>query len=160
MRMCPQSGQIFSFACEAVFSWFLRSIDPVMPRRKSFLPRLNSFKQRSESLTRCCFWSGVSKRGTHFGNNLRIPKDSCKIVNTLPSDIFEVSAISCNFNLRSPKTILWNFVNFSSRWLLIPPMQSPHNVYQATALLQQYFFPSKSNVWLALETFFYPLFWR
>ena len=50
--------------------------------RKSFLPRLNSSKQRPESST-CCFWSGVSKRGTHFENNLRIPKDSSKIVNTL-----------------------------------------------------------------------------
>ena len=39
---------------------------------------------------------GVSKRGTHFENNLRIPKDSCEIVNTLPSDIFKVSAISRN----------------------------------------------------------------
>ena len=61
----------------------------------------------------CCFWSAVSKRGTHFENNLRIPNDSCKIVNTLPSDIFKVSAISCNFNLRSLKTILWTFVIFS-----------------------------------------------
>ena len=63
--------------------------------------------------TCCCFWSGVSKRGTYFENNLRIPKDSCKIVITLPSDIFMVSAISRNFNLRSPKTILWTFVMFS-----------------------------------------------
>ena len=46
------------------------------------LLRLNSSKQRFESSTHCCFWSGVSKRGTHFENNLRIPKDSCKIVNT------------------------------------------------------------------------------
>ena len=44
-------------------------------RRKSILPRLNSSRQRSESSTRCCLWSGVSKRGTHFENNLRIPKD-------------------------------------------------------------------------------------
>ena len=42
-----------------------------------------------------------------------IPKGSCKIVNTLPSDIFKVSAISPNFNLRSLKTILWSFVMFS-----------------------------------------------
>ena len=58
-------------------------------------------------------WTGVSKRGTHFENNLRIPKDSYKIVNTQLSDIFKVSAISRNFNLRSPKTILWTFVIFS-----------------------------------------------
>ena len=31
----------------------------------------------------------------------------------LPSDIFKVSAISRNFNLRSSKTILWTFVMFS-----------------------------------------------
>ena len=76
------------------------------------IPRLKSSKQRFESLTCCCFWSGVSKRGTHFEINLRIPKDSFKIVNTLPSDIFKVSAISRNFNLQSPKTILWAFVMF------------------------------------------------
>ena len=85
----------------------------VYRRRKCFLPRLNRSKRRSESSTRCYFWSGVSKRGTHFENTLRIPKDSCKIVNTLSSDIFKVSAISRNFNLRSPKSILWTFVMFS-----------------------------------------------
>ena len=40
------------------------------------------------------------------------------------------------------------------------PWCSLHNAYQATALLQQYFFPLKSNVWLTLETLFYPLFWK
>ena len=39
-------------------------------------------------------------------------------------------------------------------------MQSLHNDYQATTLFQQYFFPLKSNVWLTLETLFYPLFWK
>ena len=80
---------------------------------KSFLPRMNSFKQRSESSTRCYFWLGVSKRGIYFENSLRIPKDSFEIENTLPFDIFKVSAISSNFHLRSPKTILWTFVMFS-----------------------------------------------
>ena len=40
-------------------------------------------------------------------------KCSCKIVNTLPPDIFKVAAISRNFNLRSAKIILWTFVKFS-----------------------------------------------
>ena len=97
----------------------------------------------------------------------------------LPSDIFEVWSISHIFNLQSPKTILWTFVMFSvtttdfwrperlassmlynrvqmrhtSRWLLISLVQSSHNAYQATALIQQYLFPLKSNVWLTLETF-------
>ena len=82
--------------------------------RKSFLPRFNSSKQRSESSTCYCFWLVVCKRDTHFENDLGIPKYSCKIIYTLPSDIFKVSvAISCNCNLRSPKTILWIFVMFS-----------------------------------------------
>ena len=55
----------------------------------------------------------MSKRGIYFKNNLRIRKDSRKIIKQLPSDIFKVSAISLNFNLRSPKTILWTFVMFS-----------------------------------------------
>ena len=38
---------------------------------------------------------------------------SCKMVNTLPSDIFNSFAISCNFNLRSAKTYLWSFLVFS-----------------------------------------------
>ena len=80
---------------------------------KILFPRLNSSKQRSKSSTRYCFWSDVSKRGTNFENNLRITKDSCKIINILPSDIFKMSAISRNFDLRSPKTIMWTFVMFS-----------------------------------------------
>ena len=42
---------------------------------------------------RIVIFGGVSKRGTHFENNLPIPKDTCKIVNTLPPDIFNVSAM-------------------------------------------------------------------
>ena len=151
--------------------------------RNFFLPRLNNSKQRSETSTRCCFWSGMSKRGTHFGNNLRTPKDSCKILNTLRSNIFKVSAISRRFNLRSPKIILCTFVvSRNNCWFWaerafsvigvcttaftfgIPVddcsfslMPSPHNAYEATALLQQYFFPLKSNVWLTLETPFWHL---
>ena len=34
--------------------------------KKCFLLHWNSSKQRSESSTRCCFSSTVSKRGTHF----------------------------------------------------------------------------------------------
>ena len=53
------------------------------------------------------------KRGTYFENNSRILKDLWKIVKRLPFDIFKVSVISRNFNLRLPITILWNFVMFS-----------------------------------------------
>ena len=36
-----------------------------------------------------------------------------KMVNTLPSDIFNSSTISCNFNLPSAKMSLWSFLVFS-----------------------------------------------
>ena len=77
-----------------------------------FLLRWNSCKQRSESSIRC-FWSTLSKRGTHFEHSFLIEEWSCKTVNTLPSDIFNSSAISCNWNLRSARTSLWSFLVFS-----------------------------------------------
>ena len=58
--------------------------------QKILLTSLEQLQTALESSMRCCFWLGVSKRGTHFENNLRIPKD-----------------------LQSPKTILWTFVMFS-----------------------------------------------
>ena len=84
--------------------------------KTSFL-RWNSSKQHSESSTRCCFWSTVSKRGTNFEHSFLIDKCSCKMVNTLPSDIFISSAISRNFNLRSAKTSLWSFFFFCLFWV-------------------------------------------
>ena len=95
-------------------------------------------------------------------------------------------AISRNFNWRSLKTILWTFVTFSGiiadlgrperstssvfvrprlnsayqSMIVDLPCVESHNAYQVTALLQQYFLPLKSNVWLTLETLFYPLFWK
>ena len=107
---CPLSWRSFCFRCVVVDPC---SIHCHIPLQKILFPRLNSFKQSFESSTCCCFWSGVSKRGTHLENNLRISKDLCHIVNTLRSDICKVSAISQNFNLWSPKTILWTFVMFS-----------------------------------------------
>ena len=70
-------------------------------RKNSFLLHLNSCKQLSELLIRCCFVSTVSKRCTHFKHSFLIDKCSCKMVNRLPSDIFNSSsATSCNFNLQ------------------------------------------------------------
>ena len=48
-----------------------------------------------------------------FEQSFLMLKRSCRMVNRLPSDIFKVSAASCNFNLRSDKTILWTFFMFS-----------------------------------------------
>ena len=38
--------------------------------------------------------------------------------------------------------------------------QSPNNTYQAIALLEQYFFPSKSNALSKHEIQIFPLFWK
>ena len=89
-------------------------------RKKSILLRLNSCQQRSESSTRCCFWSTVSKCGTHFEHSFLIDKCSCKMVTT--SDIFNSSAFAYNFNLRSVETSWLSFLMFSrttakTRWL-------------------------------------------
>ena len=75
--------------------------------KNSFLLCWNSCKQCSESLTH--FWSTVSQRSTHFEYSFLIGKCSCKILNTLPSNIFNSSTIPRNFNLRSAKTSLWSF---------------------------------------------------
>ena len=84
----------------------------IFMQKNSFLLRWNSCKQRSESSTRCCFWSTVRKCSTHFQHSFLIDKCSSKMVNTLPSDIFNSSAISINFNLWSAKTSLWRFCIF------------------------------------------------
>lgn len=55
-----------------------------------------------------------NKHGTHFAKSFFIPECSCKIVNTVPSDMFAVSAISLNSILRSDNTILRTFMMFSS----------------------------------------------
>ena len=76
--------------------------------KNSFLLHWNSCKQCTE-LSKCCFWSTVSKCATHFEHSFLIDKCSYKIVNTLLSDIFKSSAFSCNFNLWSAKMSLWSF---------------------------------------------------
>ena len=80
---------------------------------KNFLLHWNSWKQCSELSLCCCFWLTVSKCSTHFEHSFLIDKCSCKMVNTLPSDIFNSSTISRNFNLWSAKTSLWSFLVFS-----------------------------------------------
>ena len=54
------------------------------------------------------FWTMI-----HFEHSFLIDKCSCKLVNRQPSDIFNSSAISHNFNLQSAKMSLWSFLVFS-----------------------------------------------
>ena len=74
--------------------WFHISSIVIYLWRNSFLLRWNNCKQCSESTTNCCFWSTVSKRCTHFEHGFL--SISCKIVTTLPSDIFNSAGISRN----------------------------------------------------------------
>ena len=78
-----------------------------------FLLCWNSCKQCSELLMCCCFWSTVSKCSNHFEHSFLIDKCLCKMVNTLPSDIFNSSAILRNFNLWLAKMSLWSFLVLS-----------------------------------------------
>ena len=73
-------------------------------RKRSFLLRWNSCKQRFKSSTRCCFWSTVSEYAPTLKSAC-----SCKMVDTLSSDIFKASDFSRNSNLWSVKTSLWSF---------------------------------------------------
>ena len=114
-----------------------------------------ALKQRSESSTRCCFWLTVSKRGTHFEQRFLMLKYSFKMVNTLPSDIFKVSAISRNFNLRSVKTILWTFFMFSGTTAKLGrPKRSASSVFFTAAFKISkpllYHLSRWSRVWMTL----------
>ena len=67
-------------------------------------------------LSHCCFWSTVSKCNTHFKHNFLVDECSCKIVNTLPSDMFNSSAISCNYKLQSAKMSFLVFFRTGRIW--------------------------------------------
>ena len=108
-----------AFTCCYPLSWlpiWLQSkvVDPCFIHshiflQNSFLLHWNSCKQCSESLTRFLF----DCEQMHFEYSFLIDKYSCKMVNTLLSDIFNSSAILQNFNIRSVKTSWWSFLVFS-----------------------------------------------
>ena len=98
---------------DSEMKWWIHVSSIVTYSHKNpFLLHWNSCKPCSESSTHCC-WLTVSKHGTHFEHSFLIDKCSCKMVNTLPSDILNSSAISHNFNLQLAKTSLWSFLVFS-----------------------------------------------
>ena len=108
-----------AFTCCCSLSWlliWLRSevVDPcfIHCQKDSFLLHWNSCKHSSESSMHCYFWLTVSKRCTQFQHSFLIDKYSCKMVNTLPSDIFNYSAILHNFNLWMTKMSFWSFLVF------------------------------------------------
>ena len=101
-------GRLLPAAVYSVVKWWIHVSSIVTYLRpNSFLLHWNSRKQRSESSTRRCFWSTLSKRGTHFEYSFFMDKCSCKMVNTLSSDIFNPSTISTSIYDR-PKTS-WAF---------------------------------------------------
>ena len=109
------NGFLLQLSANLTLEWSGRSMFHPLSHiyaKTFFLLRWNSCKQCSKSLTHCCFWSTVSKRGTHFEHSFLLDKCSCKMVDTLPSDIFNSSATLLNFNLRLAKTSL-SFFMFS-----------------------------------------------
>ena len=134
----------------------------------------NSCKQRSESST-CCFWSTVSKHGIHFEHSFLIDKCSCKIVNTLPSNIFNSSAITRNFNLWSWDNrqiwATWAFsiicVCMTAFKVSIPPLNCCFRwsrvwitLTKPLLWLNSIFPPSESNALSTDDIQIFPLFWK
>ena len=89
--------------------WWIH-ISPIVMylHKNSFVLHWNSCKQHSESSTRC-YWLTVSKCFIHFEHSFLIDKFSGKMVNILPSDMFNSSVVPRNFNLWLAKTSLWSF---------------------------------------------------
>ena len=125
--------------------------------------------------TCCCFWLTVSKCGTHFKLCFLIDKCSCKMVNTLLSDMFSSSATSIYDQPKEVCGIFWCFLDNCRIWatcelsiicvcttmfkVSIPPLmvflmeQSPNKTYQAIALLEQNFwcFLDNCRIWATCE---------
>ena len=178
-RLSPSPLHSADALFDSGVNWWIHVSFIVMYRRKqSFLLRVSSFKQRSKSWIRCCFCSTVSKRGTHLEYNYLTHKFSCTTLNTVPLDIFRMSAISCNFTFRSDKMIfrilfvfsgvatsvgrpgrlrclfdrVWN-LHTIGKWLFSMG-NFTGNTFQAIAELERYFYPSKNSIWLQHETCF------
>ena len=108
-----------------------------------------------------------------------------QIMNTLPSDIFNSSAISRNFNLIGQNKFVeffgvfwvncWIWVTWALRIICICTTAFKVSIprfshcfrwsriqitHQAIALLEQYFFPSESNALSTHEIQIFPLFWK
>lgn len=113
-RLSPAACHSADCRFDSGVKWWIHVSSIVMYQRKNFdLLRVNMSKQLFESSIRCCFCSGVSKRGTYLENTFFIPKCSCIMVCTLPADIFRMSAISLTFTLRSDIMIFSVFSTFS-----------------------------------------------
>ena len=78
--------------------------------KNSFLLHWNSCKQFFELSMRCCLWLTVSLHSTHNEHSFLIDKCPCKMVNILPSDIYNFSTISNNFILWLAEMSLWSFL--------------------------------------------------
>ena len=110
-RLSPAAVHSVDCRFDSRVKWWIQVSSIVTYLRKnSFLLRWNSCKQRSESSTRCCFWSTLRKHRSHYEHSFLIDKRSCKMGNTLSFDFFNSSAISYNFNLWLAKASLWSLV--------------------------------------------------
>ena len=148
-----------------------------------FLSCWNSCKQHSE-LSIHCFWLTVSKCNNHFEPSFLINK--CKMVNILPSDIFNSSAISLYFQFIFSQNEFGDFLLFSGTsaefwwhelstsfmsvrlciksayhlFTIVYKEQSLNKTYQAIPFIEQYFFPSESNALSTTKIQISPLFWK
>ena len=117
VKLSPAAVHSANCRIDTGVKWWIPVSSIVIYLREKIL-RWNSCKQPSEwwrvvvfdrmwAKVNICQWAGSIQYC------LLIDKCSWKMVNTLPSDIFNSFAISRNFNLWSAKTSLWSFCFFS-----------------------------------------------
>ena len=115
---------INSYIALQKFLWITLKHDQTLLRRKHTCPFL---------------WSAVSKRGAHLADSFLMPKNSCKMYHTRPTEMFTVSLISRTFNRRSLSRISlilsiisWEVTSFgrlgrSASLVLIRPQRNSVN---------------------------------
>ena len=113
---CPLSWRSFCFRCIVVDPCFIHYH---IPTQKILFTSIEQLQKALWILDALLFLVGCEQTRHPLRKQLTHPKDLCEIVNMLPSDIFKVSAILRNVNVRSPKTILWTFVMFPGQLLIL-----------------------------------------
>ena len=102
-------------------------------------------------------WSAVSKRGTHLSDSFLMPKHSCKMYHTRPTEMFTVSLILRTFNRRSLSTmslilsiISWD-ANTAATKFSEPLMN--HATHTKLAFLHGFILTMKNQIQLAVKKF-------
>ena len=90
-RPSPHFQLIFCFWRIIMNSCF---INTYITSQNYFKLRWNMPKHCSDATTRARLWSAVSKRGTHLADSFLMPKHSCKMCHTHPTEMFSLTNLT------------------------------------------------------------------